>query len=243
MSQDRLIFNMGIPILARRHLYIETAPSWVYWKTKAKAGEITEIANLDMEGNLETIRRNRWELSTAYWILLFFVSNKLVELSINCTSGLSLIYPRSRGFLRPNQHYTDVIMGAMASQFASITIVYSTVYSGADQRKHQSSASLAFVWRIHRWPVNSLHKWPVTLKMFLLDDVIMKLNTFSHFLPPELLVLLTVAIVDYSYCFGPLTLWLLGQVTTFQLFNSEHNLKNSIWSKWLFLILWVIIDE
>ena len=47
-------------------------------------------------------------------------------------------------------HYDDVIMGAMASQITSLTIVYSTVYSGADQRKHQSSASLAFVWGI-RW--------------------------------------------------------------------------------------------
>ena len=43
-------------------------------------------------------------------------------------------------------HYSDVIMGAMASQITSLAIVYSTVYSGADQRKHQSSASLAFVW-------------------------------------------------------------------------------------------------
>ena len=63
-------------------------------------------------------------------------------------------------------HYIDVIMGAMASQITSLTIVYSTVYSGADQRKHQSSASLAFVREIHRWLVNSLHKWPVTRKMF-----------------------------------------------------------------------------
>ena len=52
-------------------------------------------------------------------------------------------------------HYGDVIMGAMASQITSLVIVYSTVYSGADQRKHQSSASLAFVWGIHRWRVNS----------------------------------------------------------------------------------------
>ena len=51
--------------------------------------------------------------------------------------------------------YRDVIIGAMASQITSLAIVYSTVYSGADQRKHQSSASLAFVWGIHRWPVNS----------------------------------------------------------------------------------------
>ena len=46
---------------------------------------------------------------------------------------------------RPRIHYDDIIMGAMASQITSLTIVYSTVYSGADQRKHQSSASLAFV--------------------------------------------------------------------------------------------------
>ena len=71
------------------------------------------------------------------------------------------------------RHYNDVIMGAMASQFTSLTIVYSTVYSGADQRKHQSSASLAFVRGIHRWPVNSPHKGPVTRKMFPFDDVIM----------------------------------------------------------------------
>ena len=64
-------------------------------------------------------------------------------------------------------------MGAMASQITSLTIVYSIVYSSVDQRKHQSSASLAFVRRIHRWPVNSLHKWPVTREMFPFDDVIM----------------------------------------------------------------------
>ena len=64
-------------------------------------------------------------------------------------------------------------MGAVASEITSLTIVYSTVYSGADQRKHQSSASLAFVRGIHRWPVSSPHKWPVTRKMFPFDDDIM----------------------------------------------------------------------
>ena len=53
-------------------------------------------------------------------------------------------------------------MGVMASQITSLTIVYSTVYSDADQRKHQSSASLVFVRGIHRWPVNSPHKGPAT---------------------------------------------------------------------------------
>ena len=70
-------------------------------------------------------------------------------------------------------HYSDVIMGVIASQITSLTIVYSTVYSDADQRKHQSSASLTFVWGIHRGPVNSLHKWPAMRKMFPFDDVIM----------------------------------------------------------------------
>ena len=70
-------------------------------------------------------------------------------------------------------HYSDIIMGTMASQITSLTVVYSTVYSGADQRKHQSSASLTFVREIHRGPVNSPHKGPVTRKMFPFDDVIM----------------------------------------------------------------------
>ena len=67
-------------------------------------------------------------------------------------------------------------MGAIESQITSLTIVYSTVYSDADQRKHQSSASLAFVRGIHRGPVNSPHKWPVTGKMCPFDDVIMSLS-------------------------------------------------------------------
>ena len=64
-------------------------------------------------------------------------------------------------------------MGAMASQFMSFTIVYSTVHSDADQRKHQSSASLAFVRGVHRSPLKSPHKWLVTRKMFPFDDIMM----------------------------------------------------------------------
>ena len=60
-----------------------------------------------------------------------------------CNQGVPCGFPAST-------HYNDVIMGAIASQITSLTIVYSIVYSDADQRKHQSSASLAFVRRIHR---------------------------------------------------------------------------------------------
>ena len=57
-----------------------------------------------------------------------------------------------------------------------VSTVYSTVCSGADQRKHQSSASLAFVRGIHRWSANFPHKYPATWKIFSFDDVIMTTN-------------------------------------------------------------------
>ena len=73
-------------------------------------------------------------------------------------------------------HYNDVIMNTMASQITGVSNFCSTVGSGADQRKHRSPTSLAFVRGIHRSPVNSPHKRPVTQKMFPFDDVIMFLH-------------------------------------------------------------------
>ena len=72
-------------------------------------------------------------------------------------------------------------MDVMASQITSLTIFYSTVYSGARIEKMETfSASLAFVRGIHWWPVNSPHKWPLTRKMFPFDDFIMVLcNVWS----------------------------------------------------------------
>ena len=84
------------------------------------------------------------------------------------------LFPCIRQMHLITRHYCDGIIGTMASQITSITIVYSTVYSGADQRKHQSSASRAFVRGFHRSLVNSPNKRPVTLIMFPFDDVIMK---------------------------------------------------------------------
>ena len=92
--------------------------------------------------------------------------------STNC-----LIYKKMRQGTARRQtliHYSGVTMGTMASQITSLTTVYSTAYSVEDQREHRSSASLAFVWGIHRWPVSSPHKWPVTRKIFPFDDVVMK---------------------------------------------------------------------
>ena len=93
---------------------------------------------------------------------------------------LTIGFPHKRSVLRiaftsyyNTMHYGDVIMGTIASQITSLIIVCSTVYSGADQRKDQSSAPLAFVRGIHRGPVNSPHKGPVTRKMSPFNDVIM----------------------------------------------------------------------
>ena len=101
-----------------------------------------------------------------------------------CPWHMHRVHPIEYGhrFVVLRLHYSDVIMGAMASQITSLTIVYSTVCSGADQRKHQSSASLAFVRGIHRWPVNSPHKWPVTRKIFSFDDVIMMWSGLGEFI-------------------------------------------------------------
>ena len=78
-----------------------------------------------------------------------------------------------------DRHYDDVTMSGMASQITGLAIVYSTVYPDADQRKHQSPASLAFVRGIHREPVTA-HKWPVTRKLFPFDDVIMVIAALHY---------------------------------------------------------------
>ena len=100
----------------------------------------------------------------------------------------------------PIAHYNDVIMSPMVSQITSLTILYSTVYSDADQIKHQSSASLVFVWGMHWGPVNSTHKWPVTRKVFLLDYVIMlMLRGCTAYIKP--ISLKWVLIKQYFACF------------------------------------------
>ena len=76
------------------------------------------------------------------------------------------LHPAAPKVIITTIHYSDVIMGAMASQITGVSIVYWTICSDTDQRKLQSSASLAFLSGIHRWPVNSPHKGPVTWKCF-----------------------------------------------------------------------------
>ena len=111
-------------------------------------------------------------------------------------------------------------MGTITSLITRLTIVYSTVYSDADQRKHQSSASLAFVWGIHRGPVNSPHKWPVTRKMFPFDDIIMYCWSCYQVTP---------------WCQCPETVrW---QIVSFVDFFLNRGFAFLVWHKWQFLNL------
>ena len=102
----------------------------------------------------------------------------------DCFHNYMHVQCREQRVLTWKDHYNDVIMGAIASQITGLTIVYSIVYSDADQRKHQSSASLAFVRGFHRGPVNSPHKWPVARKMFSFYDVILQWS--MHYLKQRL---------------------------------------------------------
>ena len=101
---------------------------------------------------------------------------------------------------------------------------YSTVYSRADQRKHQSSASLAFARGIHWWPVNSPHKGPLTRKRFPFDDIIMLVHNFLHILKP--FVWYRMVYISWSHAWSAglkrSTLPLLGAVSSI-----------NTWSQWL----------
>ena len=104
-------------------------------------------------------------------------------------------------------HYSDVIMSAMASQITGAYNVCSIVGSGADHRKHQNSASLAFVWGVHRSPVNSPNKGPVTRKMFPFDDVIIWQSLVGKVLLDlcKLIQHSGYKVLPNTYCFGSKT--------------------------------------
>ena len=79
-----------------------------------------------------------------------------------------------------SMHYNDVIMGAMTSEITSLMIVYAIVYSGADQRKHQSPASLAIVRGIHRWPVMTSSCVPENIE---LNHTLFNFSKSPHSIP------------------------------------------------------------
>ena len=124
----RLISIVRILILVRRHLYIETVPwqgSYWHWSQHIMSDVTMKMFPFDDVIMIHLCYPGFGCCQSDTWLAV-------------CMHDASV------------SHYTDVIMTTIASQITSLTVVYSTVYSDADQRKHHSSAPLAFVWGIHR---------------------------------------------------------------------------------------------
>ena len=112
------------------HCYV--IPLSQFYKRKVKSG-ICKLIKSPWKFNQSLVAKPENQESIVSLCLCFSVG-----LDWSCTHS------------NPQPHHCDVIMSTIASQITSLPIVYSTVYSGTDQRKHQSSASLAFVWGNHR---------------------------------------------------------------------------------------------
>ena len=106
-----------------------------------------------------------WNLNLQTFMPIIFIDT--------CAQNIKMPIYKILSKTSPNNHYSDVIISVVASQITSVSSVCSAVCSSVDQRKHQSSASLALVRGIYRWRVDSPHKEPVTRKIFPFDDVIM----------------------------------------------------------------------
>ena len=91
----------------------------------------------------------------------------------------------------PVHHYSDVIMGTMASQSLASRL-FSQPFIQAQVKENTKAPHHWHLWGIHRWPVNSPHKWPVTQKMFPFDDIIMYIRSF--------VVLCFIIIVSLASC-------------------------------------------
>ena len=141
-----------IGLSPRRHLAIiwTNAAVLLIRPLGAKFGEIA------IEIHTFSFRKMHLKMSSAQWRPFFRGLNVLSK--HNVTANRLHMYFKHRVMQMSmitydksvTSHCIDVIMTTMASQITSLTVVYSIVYSEADQRKHQSSSSLAFVWRIHR---------------------------------------------------------------------------------------------
>ena len=126
----------------------------------------------------QIIHENFVEIYKRSYIYIYIYIHLYTSLNTWLEPLVKLFLLRKKGPFRAylqyhGYRYNDVIMSAIAYEITGVSIGCSAVCSGADQNKHQSSASLVFVRGFYRWPVSSPHKSPVTQKMFPFDDVIM----------------------------------------------------------------------
>ena len=171
-SRDRLIFNMGIPIQVSWHLYIDTAP-WVRLQNVIIVNSVWSSDTIWRHWlGTHVIHLSKNSDHDGYHLVILKLPFGQPDIG-NFVVPCNFLLPRATYMFKSiSIHYSDVIM--MASQITTPSMICWTGCSGADQRKHQSSASLALVRGIHRWWENYQHKGPVTRKIFPFDDVIMK---------------------------------------------------------------------
>ena len=140
------------------------------------------LGMMTKESLIYVVHRSRWHFPWEWQQSLSFVvdSHQLLSLSFASivvsqyqSSSTQLTYLMRMPTGRDGHSLEETFAAALETFGPGKT----TVYSDADQGKQQSSESLAFVWGIHRAPVNSPHKRPVTRKMFPFDDVIMMDDT------------------------------------------------------------------
>ena len=140
---------MGVPICHR--LVVIWKTWWEYKLSEAVWSTIREAPQC-LRVCLHTLLKFTFGIDTAADWFCHLLEHSYSFVRNDWTTVMSCygwggIHKPDRWFLH---HYDDVRMGAIASQITSLVIVYSAFYSGVDQRKHQSYASLAFVWGIHR---------------------------------------------------------------------------------------------
>ena len=144
-----------------------------------------EVPTVHIDNNSQLVHTRAWSRASNNLLSELMLTDIIDAIWRHCATTIYYISARSQYMIQiDNSLFVPSFGGtvplpwrAIATQITSRMIVYSMVNSSVDQRKHQSSASLAFVRGIHRWPVNSPHKWPVTRKMFPFDDVIMLLHS------------------------------------------------------------------
>ena len=152
-----------------RHCICISCYQWLnFWRRRCTCNQIiSPFSQIKFYANLSVSRI----ISTMYAKSQCYFLSYAVLLDNYILGSLILVFFLWFGnSLISLSHYNNVIMSAMESQITGVSIVYSTVCSGAAQRKHQRSASFAFMGGIHRWPVNSPHKGPRTGKMFSCDE-------------------------------------------------------------------------
>ena len=134
-----------------------------FWQYRTHDGVMDKLsASLALcEGDPSVIYRSNHKRPVMWSFDVFFFVSLHIFLKTNWHQYNTL-------YTHVTFYHSDVIMSTMASKTTGVSIVCSTVCRGADQRTHQRSLSLAFVRGIHRWPLDSPHKWPVTRKCFRL---------------------------------------------------------------------------